>query len=57
MAEKRAKKPKDLDPKAKGAQVKGGGNILNDADARRKFLRRTVKRAAGGPDAVVNPKN
>ena len=54
MAEK---KPKDLDPKDKGEQVKGGKNALNDADTRRKFVRRTLKRAAGGPDAVINPKN
>jgi hypothetical protein len=56
MAEK--KKAKDLDPKAKGAQVKGGKNdsILSN-DGRRAFLRRTVKRAAGGPDGVIRPKN
>lgn len=55
MAEK--KEAKDLDPKAKGRDVKGGKNIVNDADTRRKFLRRTLKRAVGGPDEIINPKN
>ena len=56
MAEK--KKAKDLDPKAKGAQVKGGksDSILSN-DGRRSFLRRTLSRVAGGPGAVIRPKN
>ena len=54
MAEK--KKAKDLDPKRKGAEVKGG-NIVNDPVERKKFLRRTVKRATGGPSGVIHPKN
>jgi hypothetical protein len=42
MAEK--KKPKDLDPKAKGAKVKGGKNIVTDKGERREFVQRTLKR-------------
>jgi hypothetical protein len=56
MAEK--KKAKDLDPKAKGAQVKGGrSNSALNPDGRRALVRRTLKRAVGGPDQVINPKN
>ena len=53
MAEKRAKsekKVKDLDPKGKSADVKGGRNILSRQQ--RKTARRIVKRATNAADEI-----
>ena len=52
MAEKRAKKPKDLDPKGKGAQVKGGRkNLLSDPQ--RKLVRSLAKRVTDAADRAT----
>ncbi len=55
MAEKRAKKPKDLDPKGKGAQVKGGKNLLSGEQ--RRFTRKVLRRGTGTADAAIRPKD
>ena len=54
MAEKKksAKKIKDLDPKAKGAKVKGGGNVLTGEQ--RKFVRKVVGKATNLTDGTRN---
>lgn len=47
---KNEKKVKDLDPKGKSADVKGGRDILNRQQ--KKLARRVVKRATNAADEI-----